>query len=226
MRVPNRPIVSRCRSVFEKTICRKQGRTLGQLGNLYDEMGRLEEAVTFNRQAAEMAVRLKDTASEGLAPLQPGPEANQAQTSTTNRDVSWIRAIECAKSSGHAAEPWKNWGTAEELEWATDHVEAARAARHQAIESYQAYRRAGGVSQRTGLACLQWSSKVFSERDAGDPRVPAASQRDPEAPVFVKTLAGKLEAVLAGNRNPDLAGDNELEYVDAAELLLLLEHLK
>ena len=48
----------------------------------------------------------------------------------------------------------------------------------------------------------------------------------PESPAFVKALVGKLVAVLAGDRNADLAADNELEYLDAAELLLLLEHLK
>ena len=48
----------------------------------------------------------------------------------------------------------------------------------------------------------------------------------PEASALFKAFAGKLVAILAGNRSPDLAADNELDYLDAADLLLLLEQLK
>jgi tetratricopeptide (TPR) repeat protein len=41
--------------------------TLGELGNLYDRMGRLEEAVTFFRQAADIYAQLQDKRYEGAA---------------------------------------------------------------------------------------------------------------------------------------------------------------
>ena len=39
--------------------------SLGELGNLYDQMGRLEEATTFFRQAADIHSRLQDKRYEG-----------------------------------------------------------------------------------------------------------------------------------------------------------------
>ena len=59
------------------------------------------------------------------------------------------RAIQCKKPYGHAAEPWKTWGLLQDLERATGHAAAAQAAREQAIQTYLAYRRAGGYSQTT-----------------------------------------------------------------------------
>ncbi len=47
----------------------------------------------------------------------------------------------------------------------------------------------------------------------------------PNVPAFVKVLISKLHSLLAGDRNPALAADPELDYLDAAELRLLLETL-
>ncbi|HEX3530987.1 MAG TPA: CHAT domain-containing protein [Thermoanaerobaculia bacterium] len=120
-----------------------QAPTLNQLGLLYDTMGRLEEAVTFYRQAVEADVRLKNLASEGrdrsnlaisLIRLRRYDEARQELR----------RAIECKEPYGHAAELWKTWSILENLERATGQAEAAQVARRRAIETYLAYRRAGG----------------------------------------------------------------------------------
>ncbi len=42
---------------------------------------------------------------------------------------------------------------------------------------------------------------------------------------YLKPLIPKLQAVLRGERDPSLAADPDLDYDDAAELQLLLEHL-
>ncbi len=61
-----------------------------------------------------------------------------------------LRAIECNKPFGHAAEPWKMWDILHDLEQATGNPQAAAQARGQAIQSYLAYRRAGGENQNPG----------------------------------------------------------------------------
>ena len=93
-------------------------------------------------------MRLKDLANEGKVTKQPGHTLIKLRRYDEARQ-ELQRAIECKKPYGHAAEPWKTWSILEDLERATGHTEAAQAARQQAIETYLAYRRAGGVSQST-----------------------------------------------------------------------------
>jgi tetratricopeptide (TPR) repeat protein len=202
-----------------------QASSLGQLGNLYDAMGRLEEAATFYRQCGEVYVRLQDLASEGksrsnladtLIKLNRHDEARQELQ----------RAIECIKPFGHASEPWKTWSTLENLERATGHAEAAHAARQQAIQSYLAYRRAGGVSQSNRAQLFALVVQAIQQNDLREARQLLSQLASrPDAPAFVKTLVAKLQALLAGDRNPALAADPELDNRDAAELQLLLEAL-
>jgi len=203
----------------------EQASSLGQLGNLYGRTNRLEDAVTFYRQAAEVDVRLKDLVNEGK------DRSNLAGTLIELRRYDEARhelrrAIECKKPFGHAAEPWKAWSHLEDLERATGYAEAARAARQHAIQSYLAYRRAGGVSQSNRAQLFDLVAQAIQQnqtREASEALTQLASH--PQAPPFVKALIATLQSVLAGDRNPGLATDPELQFFDAAELGLLLERL-
>jgi tetratricopeptide (TPR) repeat protein len=202
-----------------------QASSLGQLGNLYDSMGRLEEAATFHRQATEINVRLgnlkgewqdRNNLSAALIKLHRYDEARQELQ----------RAIECGKPYGHATELWKTWSNLEDLERATGHAEAAQAARQQAIETYLAYRRAGGVSQSNRAQLFVMVAQAIRQNTEGEAReVLDQIAADPDAPSFFKALVARLQSILAGDRNPALADDPELNYRDAAELRLLLEAL-
>lgn len=202
-----------------------QGLSLGQLGNLYSEMGRLEEAVTFHRQACEIDVRLRDPASEGrdrsnlagtLVKLRRYDEARQELQ----------RATECSKSYGHAAGPWKTWAILENLELTTSHVEAAAEARQQAIQSYLAYRRAGGVSQSPLAQVFDLVSQAIQQNAPVEARqLLSQLASSPDLAPVGKALISRLQSMLAGERDPTLAGAPELYYRDAAELQLLLEKL-
>ncbi len=46
---------------------------------------------------------------------------------------------------------------------------------------------------------------------------------DPDIPQSGKAMITKLQALLSGSRDPALATDPELDFSDAAEILLLLE---
>ncbi|ODS31229.1 MAG: hypothetical protein SCARUB_03650 [Candidatus Scalindua rubra] len=202
-----------------------EARSLGQLGNFYAKVGRSEEAVTSFRRAAEKYTKINDMANEGrvrgnltitLIILKRYDEAR--------REIQ--RAIECFKPYGHHVEPWRAWDKLCDIELADGNKEAADRAREQAIQSYLACRRDGGEDQNPGgrLCALfkkalenQQPGEIEKQLDevAGDPNIPASG----------KLLVSKLQAILAGSRERELASDPGLNYVDAAEILFLLEGL-
>jgi tetratricopeptide (TPR) repeat protein len=194
--------------------------SLGELGNLSIEMERLEEAVVFYRQAADIYAELKDQKNEGIA------RNNLAHTliklhryDEARRELQ--RAIECKKPFGHAAQPWLAWNTLYNLEQATNQPQAAAEARQQAIERFMAYRRAGGENYSgAGQLCL-FMAQAMRDGKISDAEQKLARYTHPDNQLFIS----KLQAILNGDRNPKLADDADLYYQDVVELRLLLESL-
>lgn len=197
--------------------------TLNQLGNIYSDWGKLEQAVVFYQQAAEIYAQLGDNRYEGvtrsnsadsLLPLHRYDEAR----------VELQRAIVCKQDGGHPAEPWKTWNILSELEQAVDNPAAAHAAKQQAIYSYLAYRR-DGHDNMSGSPVPQFCSGTLRAIQENNP---AAAEQEllnlPNQGYFNPVIA-KLIAVLRGERNPSLADDPELDFISAAELLLMLDAL-
>ena len=199
--------------------------TLNQFGNLYNETGRLEEAVRFFQQAATVFRALDDLFDEGRTC------GNLARTlirlgrhDDARREI--LRAFECLKPFGHAAEPWKPFAILAELERSARNHAAADSARQRAIDAYLAYRRDGGEN-------LSASARIFglvAQAIAGN-QVPAAESQlaqikgGADLPAYLNPLLPKLQAILRGARDPSLAADPDLDYDDAAELKLLLDQL-
>jgi tetratricopeptide (TPR) repeat protein len=203
-----------------------QANTLGQLGNLYDEvLQRPEEAVAFYRRAAEIYGEIGDTAKEGFAwnnlantfcKLQRLEEARQAIR----------RAIECDKPFGHAAEPWTTWANLANIETAAGNPSAADDARRQAIGAFLAYRRDGGENQSGSGRLALAIREALASGDSAE----AASflQQLATDPVWAEHLPflTALQAITAGSRDRCLAEDPGLSYDQAAEVLLLIEALE
>jgi tetratricopeptide (TPR) repeat protein len=187
-------------------------------------MGRLEQAVTFYRQAADVYVGLGNLIGEGRA------RNNLANTlvklsryDEARRELQ--RAIECKQPYGHVATLWTTWQLLYNLELTTGHPQAAFEARQQAIATYLAYRRDGGESQNPGA---QWCGATLQaiQHNQVDNALKQLSQLlTSDSPDWVKALIPKLQAILGGARDPALADDPALDYDDAAEVLLLLERL-
>jgi len=138
------------------------------------------------------------------------------------------QAIECKKEFGHGATIWNTWDALYDLEQANHNPIAAHAAKHQAIQSYLAYRRDRGENTSnskvlqycyTTLQAIQGNNSHQALTELAD------LQNHDELSNRTKTVISKLIAILQGVRTPNLADDPELDYNCAAELLLLLEQL-
>ena len=178
---------------------------MNQLGNLYDKMGRFEEAVTFYRQAADIYVQLEDLAKEGFArsnlaiPLIKLERYDEARAEIR-------RAIECKQPYGHAARPWTSWAVLHGLERAVGDQAAAEQARAEARRLFLAYRRDGGENHTAGgRLCAMFAQAMQAGQTAEMAALLQQLAEDPERSEAFKELVSALQAVLRGSRDPALA---------------------
>ncbi len=73
--------------------------------------------------------------------------------------------------------------------------------------------------------CQMIVQAIHDHREAALQLELQALQTREDLPNYLKPLLPKLLAILQGQRSPTLADDPDLDYDDAAELLLLLEQL-
>jgi tetratricopeptide (TPR) repeat protein len=199
--------------------------TLGELGILYDEMGRLEDAAAYHRQAADIYLELHDLHLEGQART----NLADALTRLGRHDEArheLERAFACQRPLGHPTQPWKTWAALHNLELAAGNPAAALEAHRQAVQAYLAYRRAGGFGETPGAELCTLVAQSIRQGDISQPervlaRILAAQQTAPELKATIPTL----QAILHGSRDPALAADPTLDYREAAELQLLLDSL-
>jgi tetratricopeptide (TPR) repeat protein len=198
--------------------------TLNELGTLYHRMGRLEESVKCYRQAADIYARLQDRNREGnvrsnlaLALIET------AQYDEARRELK--RAIEYKNPYGHAAQQWQTWDILYDLEQTAGNTQAAALARQKAIESYMAYRRAGGQSMEANAQLCALVSQAIEQGNTTELEASLVQLLEGDVPSSAKTLINKLLSILRGSRNPTLFDDERLDYQDAVELHLLLEAL-
>jgi tetratricopeptide (TPR) repeat protein len=192
-----------------------ESRTLNQLGILYADLDRPEDAARCYRQAADGRLRLQDFRGEGLARSNLAHLlVNLGRFDEARPELE--RAIECKKPFGHVTEPWKTFNILRDLERAVGNETAAQQARANALEAYLEYRRDGGAPQNRRGESMAKDPGAFL----------AGLQQQPDLSPDLKALIAPLEAILAGSRDTALAGDPNLDYDDAAELIFLIERLQ
>ncbi len=203
----------------------EEAKNLGRLGSFYAKVGRSEEAVDFLRQAAEKYVEIKDMANEGrvrgnltitLINLKRHNEARQ--------EIQ--RAIECFKPYGHEVEPWRAWDKLHEIEMADNNHEAADNACKHAVQLYLTFRRDGGESNYPGgRLCALFKDAMDKQPPEEVSKQLSEVAKDTKIPAQGKLLVSKLQTILEGSREMELASDSNLDYIDAAEIMFLLENL-
>ena len=203
-----------------------QARTLGQLGNLYDDvLNRLEEAVAFSRQAVDKYVEIGDLAKEGMARSNLGNTLRKLRRFDEARQ-EMRRATECKTQFGHASAPWTSWAILADIETDAGNPTAAAEAKRKAFECYLAYRRAGGENHDGPGRLVFYMTQKFR---AGGPAAAASFllelATDPEL-AQLRPFIQTLQAIVAGSRDRTLADAPELNYTMAAEILFLLETLE
>ena len=149
-----------------------QASTLGQLGNLYDDvLDRPEEAAAFLPASGGQVCRDR-RCGEGRR----GEEQSRRRTLRKLRRLDEARqeirrAIECKAQFGHASEPWKSWAILADIETDAGNPAAAAEAKRKAIACYLAYRRDGGENHDAeGRISLAVTQSLL----AGDPAAAAS----------------------------------------------------
>jgi tetratricopeptide (TPR) repeat protein len=200
--------------------------TLSELGNLYDAMGRLEEAVRFYRQAADIDMKLNDLFNEGIDHSNiAGTLIKLGRYDEARLEV--LRAIECRKPYGHSAFIWTTWNILRQVEQALGNRQGAEDAKQQAIESYRAYRIAGGYNQAVMAEYCSAVAQAIQQNNVNEAKQAFLPfLKIDNVPSDNKVMFSKLIEVLDGSRDMSLADDPELNIWDVVELQLLLESIK
>lgn len=196
--------------------------SLGESANLYDDWNRPEQAVDYYQRAAVLYRQLGDKIGEGR-------QCNNLATTLIKLKrlqqarPELLRAIECKKPFGHAAEPWLTWAILHNLEQAEGNTQAAAQARQKAIQAYIDYRRDGGENHSgAGRLALDVLQAIQQSETTEIGQVIEQLLETWQNKTYLHTL----QAILAGERDPALAEDDDLDYQCVAELKILLEQLQ
>ncbi|GLY04187.1 tetratricopeptide repeat protein [Actinoplanes sp. NBRC 101535] len=194
---------------------------LTELGGLYNYMGRPDDAVAFYRRGIDISGQQGDLLSEGIA------RNNLAETLIVLGRLDEARpelqrAAVCVEPFGAHAQPWTVWALWESLERSAGNRDAAAAARRRAIGDYLDYRRAGGENRTENTAFFDLVLRAFDQGTQA-PAIRSLEERGRrDQRTWVVALSRSLAAFLGGSRDAGLADDTDLDYMDAAEMAILL----
>lgn len=198
-----------------------EAESLLELGSLYAEQGMPDDAIEFYCQGCDVFAKLGDLKREGSGRAQLAA-ALLARERLDEARQALQRSIACQKPFGAGPETWERWGALHTLEQKLG--EPAEETRAFAVASYLAYRREGGASQSRRAALYARVAGAGSAQEVRD-----TEQWLLERPVVKHPQAGaaidKLLAILRCQRDPTLADDPVLGFMDVAELKLILDKM-
>ncbi|MDS4019573.1 MAG: tetratricopeptide repeat protein, partial [Candidatus Competibacter sp.] len=198
---------------------------LGELGHLHQALNQLEEAVLAYRRMAELCAERGDGHGEEASRNKLANVLIQLRRHDEARQELY-RASECNLPESPTARNWAIRRGLRDVGQTVQNPDVADQARQQAIQKYLVYRRAGGENTNPGARLCAQIGQAIQAGDTGAlvarlEQIAASSN----VPAAGKLLIVKLQAILAGSRDPALAADPNLHYQYAVELQLLLEEL-
>ena len=198
---------------------------LGELGHLHQVLNQLEEAVLAYRRMADLYAELGDGRGEEASRNKLANVLIQLRRHDEARQELY-RASECNLPESATARNWAIRRGLRDVSQTVQNPSVADEARRQSIQKYLAYRRAGGENPNPGSRlCAQIGQAIRAGDIAPLAAKLAQIMASPNVPAAGKLLITKLQAILAGSRDPALAADPDLHYQYAGELQLLLEDL-
>ena len=198
---------------------------LGELGHLHQVLNQLEEAVLAYRRMADLYAELGDGRGEEASRNKLANVLIQLRRHDEARQELY-RASECNLPESPTARNWTIRRGLRDLSQMVEDSSVADQARRQSIQKYLAYRRAGGKNTHPGSKlCAQIGQAIHAGDTAPLAAKLAQIVASANVPPAGKLLITKLQAILAGSRDPALATDPELHYQYAAEIQLLLDDL-
>ncbi len=138
-------------------------------------------------------------------------------------ELKLMRAIECKTPFGHDAEPWRAWNKLFEVELMSKNVSALEAARQKAIQSYLAYRVAGGPSQSPVADLFALMAQALRQRQPELVIPDLEKLSSPDTSPSLRLLGYCLLGILSGRDITQYFKDLRLPYITVAELQLLLD---
>ncbi|MDD5395089.1 MAG: CHAT domain-containing protein [Thiothrix sp.] len=189
-----------------------------ELGLLYKEWGKHEQAIKFYKQAISIAVKYSSAFKEyrwrtnlasSLISLKKYDEAKHELS---------ISTIACSNYS-HEIEPWKIWHTAYRLHMEEKDLSAAHDARKNAIAAFLEYRRKGGENYEKSGILFKEVFHAIKQNVASDVSNQIITSDEPHQ------LMSIIKSILAGERNIMSISDKDLPYDIATEIIILLDKL-
>ena len=198
---------------------------LGELGHLHQVLNQLEEAVLAYRRMADLYAELGDGRGEEASRNKLANVLIQLRRHDEARQELY-RASECNLPESPTARNWAIRRGLRDVSQTVENPSVADQARQQSIQKYLAYRQAGGENTNPGSRlCAQIGQAIRAGDTAPLAAKLAQIVASPNVPPAGKLLIKKLQAILAGSRDPALAADPDLHYQYAADIQLLLEDL-
>ncbi len=199
--------------------------TMGELGHLHQVLSQLEPAALSYRRMAELYRELGDGHGEEASRNKLANVLIQLRRHDEARQELY-RASECNLPESPTARNWAIRRGLRDLGQTVQNPNVADQARRQAIQKYLAYRQAGGENTNPGARlCAQVGQAIQTSDTSALAAKLDQIVASPNVPSAGRLLITKLQAIVAGSRDPGLATDPELHYQYAVEIQLLLEHL-
>ena len=203
-----------------------QAATLAEIGGLYDDLNRYEEAATFLMKAADIYIKTGDVAKESLVRNNLAIALSKSgEMDNARREIR--RAIEGNKSLDQSGAVWNSWGVLAEIEEKTGNAAAAADARGKAIAGYLGYRRNGGENHNEeGHISVAVTQPLLTGDLVTTASLLQQFDTDSNTTDSLRTFIRALQAIVAGSRDRALADAPDLDYSMAAEILFLIETLE